>query len=63
LLAQGRAPDDDALSTFPPDSRHYQAPEGANSEKDLVVSLSKVVGKQGETVREGKWVITKIAGL
>jgi hypothetical protein len=40
-----------------------KAPEGANSEKDLVVSLSKVVGKQGETVRDGKWIITKIAGL
>jgi hypothetical protein len=27
------------------------------------VTLSKVVGKQGETVRDGKWIITKIAGL
>lgn len=40
-----------------------KAPEGATSEKDLVVTLSKVVGKQGETVREGKWIITRIAGL
>lgn len=40
-----------------------KAPEGPTSEKDLVVTLSKVVGKQGETVREGKWIITRIAGL
>lgn len=41
----------------------FKTPEGQTSEKDLVVTLSKVVGKQGETVREGKWIITKIAGL
>jgi hypothetical protein len=40
-----------------------RTPEGQNAEKDLVVTLSKVVGKQGDTVREGKWIITKIAGL
>jgi hypothetical protein len=40
-----------------------RTPEGQGGEKDLVVTLSKVVGKQGETVREGKWIITKIAGL
>lgn len=42
---------------------NVQTPQGSSSEKDLVVTLSKVVGKQGETVRDGKWIITKIAGL
>lgn len=40
-----------------------KSPEGQSSEKDLVVTLSKVVGTQAGTPREGKWVITKIAGL
>jgi hypothetical protein len=39
------------------------SPEGQKSEKDLVVTMSKVVGTQGGTPREGKWIITKIAGL
>ena len=40
-----------------------KAPEGQTTEKDLVVTMSKVVGTQGGTPREGKWIITKIAGL
>jgi len=39
------------------------SPEGQASEKDLVITMSKVVGTQGGTAREGKWIITKIAGL
>jgi hypothetical protein len=40
-----------------------RGPEGQTTEKDLVVTLSKVVGTQGGTPRDGKWIITKIAGL
>jgi len=39
------------------------SPEGKAAEKDLVVTMSKVVGTQGGTPRDGKWIITKIAGL
>ncbi len=41
----------------------FKSPEGQSSEKDLVVTMTKVVGTQAGTPREGKWVITKIAGL
>lgn len=40
-----------------------KSPDGQTSEKDLVVTLSKVVGTQGGTPRDGKWIVTKIAGL
>ncbi len=41
----------------------FKDPEGQASEKDLVITMSRVVGTQGGTSREGKWIITKIAGL
>lgn len=41
----------------------FSSPEGQTSEKDLVVTMSRVVGTQAGTAREGKWIITKIAGL
>lgn len=40
-----------------------KSPEGQTSEKDLTITLSKVVGTQAGTPREGKWIVTKIAGL
>lgn len=40
-----------------------QGPDGSSAEKDLVITMSKVVGSQGGTPRDGKWIITKIAGL
>lgn len=40
-----------------------RSPEGQMSEKDLVVTMSRVSGTQAGTEREGKWIITKIAGL
>jgi hypothetical protein len=41
----------------------FKSPEGQTSEKDLVITMSKAVGTQAGTAREGKWIITKIAGL
>lgn len=41
----------------------FTSPEGQTSEKDLVITMSKAVGTQAGTPREGKWIITKIAGL
>ena len=41
----------------------FKSPEGQMSEKDLVVTMSRVVGTQAGVQREGKWIITKIAGL
>jgi len=41
----------------------FKSPEGQTSEKDLVITLSRAVGTQAGTAREGKWIITKIAGL
>jgi hypothetical protein len=41
----------------------FKSPEGQTSEKDLVVTLSRAVGTQAGTAREGKWIITRIAGL
>jgi hypothetical protein len=40
-----------------------KSPEGQQAEKDLVVTMSRAVGTQAGTPREGKWIITKIAGL
>jgi hypothetical protein len=41
----------------------FTSPEGQTAERDLVVTMSKVVGTQAGTPREGKWIITRIAGL
>ena len=41
----------------------FKSPEGQTSDKDLVVTLSRAVGTQAGASREGKWIITKIAGL
>jgi hypothetical protein len=40
-----------------------KSPEGQTTQKDLVVTMAKVVGTQAGTERDGKWIITKIAGL
>jgi hypothetical protein len=40
-----------------------KSPQGQTAEKDLTVTLSKVVGTQAGAPREGKWIVTKIAGL
>lgn len=40
-----------------------KSPEDQMSEKDLVITMSKAVGTQAGAPREGKWIITKIAGL
>ena len=40
-----------------------KSPQGQTAEKDLTVTMSKVVGTQGGTARDGKWIVTKIAGL
>lgn len=40
-----------------------KSPEGQTAQKDLTITLSKVVGTQAGTARDGKWIITKIAGL
>ena len=40
-----------------------KSPEGQTAEKDLVVTMAKVVGTQAGTARDGKWIITRIAGL
>jgi hypothetical protein len=40
-----------------------KAPEGQTSEKDLTITMSKIVGAQGGAARDGKWIVTKIAGL
>jgi hypothetical protein len=40
-----------------------KSPDNQTSEKDLVITMSKLVGTQAGTVRDGKWIITKIAGL
>ena len=40
-----------------------KSPEGQTAEKDLVVTMAKVVGTQAGTPRDGKWIITRIAGL
>jgi hypothetical protein len=40
-----------------------KSPEGQDAEKDLTVTLSKVVGTQAGAAREGKWIVTRIAGL
>ncbi len=40
-----------------------RSPEDEMSEKNLVVTMMRVVGTQGDTQREGKWIITRIAGM
>lgn len=41
----------------------FVSPEGEESEKDLVVTMMRVVGTQGDTARDGKWIITEIDGV
>ncbi len=41
----------------------FKSPDGQTANKDLVVTLSRAVGTQAGANREGKWIITKIAGL
>lgn len=40
-----------------------RSPEDQMSEKDLVITMSRAVGTQAGTPREGKWIITKITGV
>lgn len=40
-----------------------KSPEGQETDKDLTITLSKVVGSQAGAARDGKWIVTKIAGL
>ncbi|MDH4066298.1 MAG: hypothetical protein OEW19_17995 [Acidobacteriota bacterium] len=41
----------------------FRSPDGQTSEKNLVVTMARIVGTQAGTQREGKWIITRIAGL
>jgi hypothetical protein len=41
----------------------FRTPDGNTSSKDLVVTMSRVSGTQAGTEREGRWIITAIAGL
>lgn len=41
----------------------FQTPEGVSSEKTLTITLSRVAGTIGGVAREGRSIITKIAGL
>lgn len=38
-------------------------PQGQTSDKTLTVTLARAVGMQGGATREGRWIITKIAGV
>jgi len=40
-----------------------KTPQGQTSQKDLTLTMSKVVGTQAGAQRDGKWIVTKIAGL
>jgi hypothetical protein len=40
-----------------------QSPEGAASKKPLTVTFERAVGTLAGTPREGRWIITRIAGL
>lgn len=40
-----------------------KSPEGQTAQKDLTITLSKAVGTQAGAARDGKWIITRIAGL
>lgn len=44
-------------------SAEVKDPKGQASTKDLTVTFARVVGTQGGTAREGRWIITRIAGL
>lgn len=39
------------------------SPENEKSEKNLTVTMERVVGTLNGTVREGRWIITRIAGI
>ena len=40
-----------------------KSPGGATATKDLTVTMMKVVGTQAGVARDGKWIVTKVAGL
>jgi DNA-binding transcriptional MerR regulator len=40
-----------------------KSPAGDTAEKALTVTMMKVVGTQAGTARDGKWIVTKVAGL
>jgi hypothetical protein len=40
-----------------------RSPQDQVSEKDLTITMSRVVGTMGGTPREGKWIITRITGV
>lgn len=40
-----------------------RSPQGATAAKNLTVTFARVVGTQAGTAREGRWIITKIAGV
>lgn len=40
-----------------------KSPQGDTSPKNLTVTMARVVGTQAGVAREGRWIITKIAGL
>jgi hypothetical protein len=44
-------------------SAQHKSPGGATTDKDLTVTMMKVVGTQAGTARDGKWIVTKVAGL
>jgi hypothetical protein len=40
-----------------------RSPEGQTASKNLTVTFARVVGTLAGTAREGRWIITKIAGV
>ncbi len=40
-----------------------KSPAGDTADKALTVTMMKVVGTQAGTARDGKWIVTKVAGL
>jgi hypothetical protein len=40
-----------------------KSPEGATAKKNLTITLERAVGTLAGTPREGKWLITRVAGL
>lgn len=41
----------------------FRTPAGAESQKNLTLTLERASGTQGGARREGRWIITRIAGL
>lgn len=40
-----------------------KSPQGETSSKNLTVTMARAAGTQAGTAREGRWIITKIAGI